>query len=366
MSLAKQLLIVIVLAALGAGGYFGYQTWGPQGAAKPTGPRGGAMTVETALAETRTLSTRVEAVGSTIARQSISIVPLADGRIVELNIRPGARVQAGDLLVALDDDLQRADLAEAEATLLKARLEMARGDTLKRSNVASAAQMEDLTANLSIAEAAVARARRKLADRSIRAPFAGTVGLSRLDVGAFVTTATVITSLDDLTSVEIAFAAPEQLFGTAAIGQSVEATGAAYPGRVFQGRVIEIDSRVDPVSRSFALRAELPNSDGALPAGMFMTLAMTLATSEALVVPEQSVVVEGGVASVFVVAGDKVRRTTITIGRREFGIAEVLSGLAPGDEVVTSGVGKLRDGSAIRVIAPAAKTAAAKATGGVQ
>lgn len=366
MGVWRQLLILLVVAGAGAGAWAAYDRWGPAQAQAPGGRPGGAVQVETATAQIQTLTTRVEAVGSTIARRSVEIVPLAAGRIASLGFTAGDEVAEGQILATLDSDLERADLAEAEASLLKARLELDRGDSLRRSNVTSNATVEDLTANLAIAQAAVDRAQRRLADRTIRAPFPGTVGLTRLDVGAYVTPATVITSLDDLTAVEIDFKAPERLFGIARLGQPIEALSAAYPGRVFSGEVIEIDSRVDAVSRAFALRARVPNMDGALPAGMFMTLAMTLESSDALVIPEQAVVAEAGAASVFVVEGARVRRVPITVGRREVGIAEVLSGLTPGAEVVISGVGKLRDGAAVQVANTAAKTAAAPTPGVTQ
>lgn len=159
---------------------------------------------------------------------------------------------------------------------------------------------------------------------------------------------TVITTLDDLSHVRIEFSVPENLFGVARIGHKVEATTAAYPGRVFTGRIIEVDSRIDSVSRSFQVRADLPNEDGALPAGMFMQVSMTLEDGEATVIPEEAVIANAGAAFVFVVEDGKAARRSISTGRRAYGVVEVTRGVEPDTLVVTRGNAKLRDGMAVR------------------
>ncbi|MEX2617014.1 MAG: efflux RND transporter periplasmic adaptor subunit [Alphaproteobacteria bacterium] len=353
MSLLKQLLFVALLGGLAYGGYLGWGEYVGANEAPPEKVRGGgAIAVETGVARIQAMPVIAEAVGTTLARQSIEIVPLSNGRIEQISFEPGQQVKAGDVLVRLDSDIERADLKEAESALDKARMELDRITVLRQKNVATKATVDELASNLVAAEAAEARARRKLADRTIRAPFSGQTGISRYDKGARVTDTTVITTLDDLSSVEIEFSVAEYLFAKTRLGQKVEASAAAYPDREFSGVVTQIDSRVDPVSRSFKVRAEVPNPDGALPRGMFMYLRMTLAANEVLVIPEEAIVAETGAAFVFVVEDNKVTRRNIDVGRREFGIAEVTDGLAPGSVVVTRGTGKLRDGATVRVVTP--------------
>lgn len=351
MSIVKQLLLVLVVSALLYGGFVGWDRYlTPHDATATNQGAVRATPVEAAPARRQEMSNVVEAVGSTLAHQSVEIIPLEGGRVEEIAFRAGQEVEAGAVVVRLDDDIERADLAQSEAALRKADLALERARVLRQKNITTKATVDDLTANMATAESEVARAKRKLADRTIRAPFAGALGLSRVDVGARVTDSTVITTLDDLSSVDIEFAISEKLFSSTKLGQRIEADAAAFPGRVFIGTVSEIDSRIDPVSRSFKVRAQVPNPNRELPAGMFMHLRMILATEEALVVPEEAVVAESGTAFVFVLQDDKVKRRKVVVGRREFGIAEIVDGLEPEAIVITHGTGKLRDGMTVTVV----------------
>jgi membrane fusion protein (multidrug efflux system) len=352
MSIFKQILLVLLVSALVYGGFAAWDRYyAPDDAtATKQGGAGRQTPVEAAPARLQVMSSVIEAVGTTLARRSVEIIPLDGGRIEDIDFRAGREVEAGEVVARLDSDIERADLAQSEAELRKAAMELERAKVLRQKNIATKASVDDFTANMAVAEAEVARAKRKLADRTIRAPFAGALGISRVHPGARVTDSTVITTLDDLSSVDIEFSVAEKLFGTTKVGQRVEATAAAFPGRVFIGTVSEIDSRVDPVSRSFKARARVPNPDRELPAGMFMHLRMILSSDEALVVPEEAVVAEGGSASVFVLQDGKVKRRKVVVGRREFGIAEIIEGLETGELVITRGTGKLRDGTAVKVV----------------
>ena len=354
MSIFKQLLLVLLVSALLYGGFVGWDRYLAPHDATATNQGNATLPtpVEAVSARRQVMSSVVEAVGTTLARQSVEIIPLDGGRVEEIGFRAGQEVEAGAVVVRLDSDIERANLAQSEAVLRQTALALERAKVLRQKNVATKATVDDLTASMVAAEAEVARAKRKLADRTIRAPFAGALGISRVDPGARVTDSTVITTLDDLSSVDIEFAVAEKLFGTTKIGQRVEATAAAFPGRVFTGTVTEVDSRVDPVSRSFKVRARVPNPDRELPAGMFMHLRMILATDEALVVPEEAVIAESGTAFVFVLQEGRVKRRKVVVGRRELGIAEIIDGLEPDAVVITRGTNKLRDGTAVKVVDP--------------
>jgi len=356
MSIFRQLLLVLLVSAMLTGGFVVWDWYLAPHDATATNQTGVGRpaTVEAAPAHLQIMSSTVEAVGTTLAHQSVEIIPLAGGRVEEIAFRAGQEVEAGAVIVRLDSDIERADLAQSEATLRKTALELERAKVLRQKNVVTKATIDELTANMATAEAEVARAKRKLADRTIRAPFAGALGISRVDPGARVTDSTVITTLDDLSTVDIEFAVAEKLFGTTKVGQRVEATTAAFPGRVFIGTVTEVDSRVDPVSRSFKVRAEVPNPSRELPAGMFMHLRMILSTDEALVVPEEAVVAESSSAYVFLLEDNKVARRKVVVGRRAFGIAEIVDGLEPGARVIVRGTGKLRNGMAVKVVDSAA------------
>lgn len=294
----------------------------------------------------------MEAVGTTRALQSVDIVPLVEGRIVELNITPGAEVAEGTVIARLDPAIEDATLAEAEATVQERRSALERADTLRQSNVStiSQASVDTLRAELAVAQAGLQRARQRLADRTITAPFAGVLGLRTVDLGARVETSTVLTTLDDLSGVNIEFKLPETVYGQLAKGQRVEAQSAAFPGRTFVGTVAAVDSRIDPVSRAFRVRAELPNEDRVLPVGMFMRLDLALDDREAVVIPEEALSVEGGEAMVYVIADDTAQRRAIRSGLRRDGIVEVVEGISAGETVVSRGIQSLRDGASVTIV----------------
>ncbi len=304
MAYLRQVVSAAMVLLAAAGGYAAYD----QLNATREQPGGGgeersasAVAVETAPAQAQDLSSSMEAVGSSRARQSIEVVALASGRVREIAFEPGQKVAAGDVLLRLDEEIQRADLDGAEATLNEATLALERAETLRQQNAVSQAALDEARSRKATAEAELDRAARRLADRTVRAPFDGIVGLRQVDAGARISDTTVITTLDDLSEIEIEFAVSETLYGSVALGQTVVATAAAYPDRRFEGSVTSIDSRIDQAGRSFKVRASLPNEDLALPAGMYMHVTLELDSRTAVLVPETAIVPEGGKSFVYVV-----------------------------------------------------------------
>lgn len=370
MPFLRQLLVVAAVVAVFGGGYVAYDRLvagsGPAGSAETAAPA--AIPVVLGTAELRETTRRVEAVGTTFSRRAIQVVALTSGRIVEVAFEPGQFVEAGAVLVRLDDDIERADLAEAEATLQESTLALKRAQALRQKNAIPEATVEQLIAAEVSARAELDRARRRLEDRTVRAPFAGDVGMRQIDPGARVDEEMVLTTLDDRSEMEIEFSVPEMLYGQVAIGQPIEATSAAFPDRSFEGLVATIDSRVDPTARAFKVRAVLPNPDLALPAGMFVHVAVVLESRTAVMVPEEAVVVQGNRTFVYVVADGKAAIRDVTLGQRELGAVEVTAGLAEGDSVVVRGTPRLRDGAAVRVLgedgAPAGQSEAGSGPAG--
>ena len=359
MSIARQIgMVAVLVAAAAAAAYAGHAAYTgrmaqPGGAASGEGRGGGdraAASVILATAELAEVESRLEAVGTSRALRAVEIVPLTSGRVVRIAFRPGQKVLAGDTLAELDDEIERADLTEAEARLDEAELALARAMTLSESNTISQASVEQLRAARVAARAQVDRALRRFADRTVIAPFDGIVGLGQVEVGARVDDDTVITTLDDLSRIEIEFQLPETVFGQVQPGDPVAATSAAYPGRTFAGEVASIDSRIDRASRAFKVRAVVPNEDLALAAGMFMHLSVVLDSHEGLMVPEEAVVVEGGRMHIFVVEDGKASRRIVSLGKRELGRVEITDGLAEGEKVVARGVQSLRDGAPVKAI----------------
>ena len=350
MSLLKQLLILVLFVGLSYGGYEGYQRYiAPKDAAPAQSAprRSGPAIVELAKVVRTTLNDTVEAVGTTRAHQSVDIVPEASGRIEEITFTPGQQVAQGAILVRLDDAIARADLAEAEAKAKERDRALERMTQLRGASAVAEATLQDAIARQAEARADLDRAEQRLAQRTLTAPFAGTVGLADVDEGARVNAGTFITRLDDLSSVEVEFALPETLFARVTTGQNITATSAAFPGRRFSGKVDAVDSRINPQSRSFRARAVIPNPDRTLPAGMFMSLELTLSQSAPLTVPEEAVLFQATETYVFAVADGIAQRVTIKTGLRRDGLVAVLEGLAEGDQVVVKGLHRVRDGAAI-------------------
>lgn len=351
MHLRSQIGLVALLAALMVGG--GYWTVGgkTEGSRSPPPRQSNPVAVETATTRTGTVTEAVTAVGSTRAASSVQIVPSTAGLVTRIAFEPGQRIPAGAVLIELDNASERAVVQEAESELANLRTQIIRAESLRARNLLSAADLDELRARLGMAEARLAAARSQREKRNVRAPFSGVVGLRNINLGAYVDSGTVLTTLDDLETIELEFRIPERYFNAVKAGQKVIATSVAFPGRTFSGAVHEVDTRIEPATRAFRVRAELPNADGLLPDGLFMAIQLIIAERhDAVLVPEEAVITEGGQSYVYVVEADAALRTMITLGQRRDAAVEVLAGLAPHVEVVTKGQQSLRDKTPIRAV----------------
>lgn len=294
-------------------------------------------------------ASQVEALGTAKANEAIDVTAKVSNRITAIRFREGQSVRSGDVLVELDADEAKADLAVAEAALNDSRSQVNRSRELAVTKALSAQQMEQLESTLHANEARVAASRARLNELTIRAPFSGRVGLRNVSVGSLVNSGTVITTLDDVSTMKLDFSVPETFLSLLKEGLEVDANSAAYAGETFKGKVVSVGSRVDPVSRSVTVRAQVGNRDAKLKPGMFMTVRLVRSDSKALVIPEQALVPERDKQFVFAVRDGKSIKTEIVVGRRRPGEIEVLHGLRLGDVVVSEGSQKIRDGSFVRV-----------------
>jgi membrane fusion protein (multidrug efflux system) len=223
-----------------------------------------------------------------------------------------------------------------------------------------ASQLDTQRAAVDSAKARLDATRARLSDRVITAPFSGVLGFRRVSPGTLVTPGTTITSLDDISLIKLDFSIPETYLKVLAAGQTISAQSAAYPGRDFTGVVRTLGSRVDPITRAIAVRAEIGNADHALRPGMLLTVELWQPPRRALVIPEIAVVQVAREAFVFRPQPDHtVARVLVTLGTRRNAEVEVLSGLRAGDRIVVDGTVKLRPGSLIEDVTPAASATAA-------
>lgn len=318
------------------------------------------VAVTTTVLAARPYHDVLQALGTAQARESVAITAKVSDVVTRLAFDSGQRVQAGQLLADMNSAAQRADVAAAQASLRDAEQQLRRGAELERQQLIAKSQYDTLQANRDAAAATLAAKRAAVSDRTITAPFAGVLGLRQVSPGALVTPGTVITTLDDDRGIKLDFTLPESALSAIAPGQAVTARSDAWPGRSFDGRIAQVDSRVDPGTRAVKVRAELPNPDGKLRAGMLLRVQVQLPARQALVVPEIAIQQEGDQAYVFRVAGGRVDKVPVKLGSRQEGEVEVVSGLKAGDRIVVEGTVKLRPGSRVVEATPAPAAAGAR------
>ncbi|MEX1993989.1 MAG: efflux RND transporter periplasmic adaptor subunit [Steroidobacteraceae bacterium] len=347
---APFLAIALAAAAAGCGND------APASTGAAAGPE--SVAVVTSPVVEKPLAVQVEALGTARANEAIEITAKATNTIISVRFNEGQLVRRGDLLVEFDGAQARADLAAAEAALAESRSAFARSKDLFTQQALSQAQLETIEATLLGNEARVAASRARLSDTLIRAPFGGRVGLRRVSVGALVSPGAVITTLDDTSTMKVDFDVPEVFLAVLNPGLAVAAQSAAYTERAFDGEVDSVDSRVDPVTRTIRVRARLPNPEGLLRPGMFLTVRVSRDPLPGLVVPEQALVPERGKVYLFVLQDGLIARREVTIGRRVPGEVEITRGVAANERVVIEGTQKVREGSAAHEAgAPAAQAA---------
>lgn len=345
MSPIHPLVFLVLLAALAA--------CSEEPASSARGGWGAAAKVVTATVELKPMVDEIEALGTARANESIEIQPRVASLIDRVDFKEGQMVRKGDLLVELENKEIVAGLAVAEAALSESRSIYQRSKSLATSQAISASNLEQLLAQVQVDEAQVEAARARLANTRILAPFDGRVGLRRVSPGSFVNTSTVITTLDDVSKIKLDFSVPETFLTVIKEGMNIVAHSLVFPDREFLGTVSSVDTRLDPVSRSVQVRALIPNADGVLKPGMFLTVDLQRDRGDVLVAPEQAIVPEGTRQFVYVVRDGKAEKRPVILGRRVPGFVTIEDGLEAGEEIVTEGTHKIRDGSGVETTTPA-------------
>ena len=310
-------------------------------------------TVTTALVANEHWNDTIDALGTVAARESVVVTAKVSETVQQVHFESGDMVEAGAVLVTLSGDQQQAALNAAVASANEADRLFQRQEQLAEQQLIASALLDTQRATRDAARARVAEIRANLGDRSIRAPFAGVLGIRRVSPGALVQPGTEIASLDDISRVYVDFPVPEVQLAHLARGQQLTGRSSAWPGRDFGGEVAMIDSRVDPNTRAVTVRGSFPNADRELRPGMLIRVRLDRPAREALVVPEIAVVQVGRDTFVYRVRDDQtVEQVRIQVGARVAGRAEVVDGLAPGDRIVVDGTGKLRPGLGIVDVSP--------------
>lgn len=364
MSTLKQIAAVAALFLAAVAAWYVVQGRLPFTAADTVGPTersAGAdapavpvLVAPVRMAENRTL---VRAVGTGEAAQTVSIYPRTAGNIVEVGFAPGDRVEAGQMLIRLDDDEEKLAVRLAEVRIRDAQQLLRRYERAVRGGGVSASEVDTARTTLEEARIQLAQAEVALERRTVEAPFDGVVGFSDVERGDRATETTLITTLDDPSAILIDFDVPEAVAGRVKPGDAVTATTWSFPGEPFTGTVTAVGSRIDPETRSLRTRARISNPDDRLRTGMSFEVQLDLPGEILPSMPEIALQWGREGSYVWTVRDGKVEREPVVVRRRTGGRVLAEAELTDDDVVVIEGTMRLRDGLAV-------DAAALDATGG--
>ena len=355
------LVIVGLLLALVLGGLYGFNWYREKAIAsffasnKPPPAQISAVT-----ATTEAVPRYATGIGSLVAVHQVTVTPEIGGRVTAIHFEPGAMVKAGDPLVQLNDAPERGDLANYEAQARWASISLQRSQTLAQRQVVAQETVDQNQTQLDQARAQILKTQAIIAQKLVRAPFAGRLGLRQVEVGQFVNPGAAIVTLTDLKQLYVNSTIPSTMRSQVTLGQKVEITADAFPGRKFEARITTIEPQIRTDTRTMTVQATLANPDEALLPGMFVNVAVVLPPQpEQVVLPETAVDYTLYGDSVYAIREEgsdaggkpvlKAYRVPVKTGARWSGKVAILSGVKPGDQVVAAGQVKLQNGAAVNV-----------------
>ena len=301
-----------------------------------------------------TWSDPLEALGTLSADESVTLSATVTEIVSDINFRDGEQVEEGRLLIQLEDAEEQALLRASQALREERSNASGRATQLQQRNLAARADVEDSQSRLRQADADIQAIEAQLVNYQIKAPFSGRVGFRNISVGALVTPGMDLVTLDKLDVMKLDFSVPEVFLGRLSPGLMLNATTAAFPDDIFSGDIATIGTRVDPVTRSVNVRAELDNADGRLRPGMLMKVIVQQRVRDTIVIPEAAIEPSGDRHFVMLIeqrdGTTRLARHEIVIGERRNGEVEVVEGLAADDLIVVHGLQLARDGQEARVI----------------
>jgi len=316
--------------------------------------------VTTAVAALQTWESVLTAVGSLTAVQGVTVTAELTGKVVQIDFKPGSLVKAGELLVKQDTSSEEAQLRSAEATVALARLNLERLSKLLAERTISQSQFDNAEAGYKQAVAQADNIRAVIAKKTIRAPFAGRLGIRLVNLGQVINEGEAIVSLQSLDPIFVNFALPQQELQRIRPGLAVRVTTDALAGEVVQGKITAINPQVDAATRNIRVQATVANADERLRPGMYVNVAVVLpGRAKVLAIPATAVLYAPYSDSVFIVEEPPgsppgqpvkvVRQQFAQLGEKNGDFIAVQTGLKEGDTIVSTGVFKLRNGQAVTV-----------------
>lgn len=297
----------------------------------------------------RQLTERLSTTGTLRANEEVEIVSEVSGKITAIHFEEGSRVTAGELLLKIDDSELAAERKRALHRVELAERAEARQQQLLEDGVISAENYDVALGELNVLRAELQLIEAQLIKTEIRSPFSGIVGLRWVSPGSYLSSQTRIASLHDLDPVKLDFAVPEKYSAVMRVGDEISFAVEGFE-REFPGTIYAIEPSVDASTRSLRMRAECPNRDGALVPGMFANVDLVVRSEpDALTVPSIAIIPELGGKKVFVYESGRAEPRTVETGIRTESAVQIISGLAEGDLVITSGVLQLQTGLEVEI-----------------
>ncbi|MBB6013677.1 RND family efflux transporter MFP subunit [Aquamicrobium lusatiense] len=371
----KQILFSIaILAAIAVGGYMfmpastdtlarlgigtaenpatrtGSIATGEQG----EGPR--SVSVVAATATTATINDRLNAIGTGRAKATVAVTPYGSGRLTELLVVSGSRVEAGQVIARLDSATEEIAVERAKVVHEDAVAKVARIRQLRSSNAATQVQLTDAELALRNAELSLHDAEVALDRRSVTSPISGVVGILPIEAGNYVTSQTSIATIDDRSSILVDFHVPERFASMIEIGAPIRATPLANPDREYAGTVSAIDNRIDEKSRTLWVQATIANPSDSLRAGMSFQINMSFPGESYPAVSPLAVQWGSEGAFIWTVDDGKAKRVPVRIVQRNTENVLIDAPIAAGTVVVIEGVQSVRDGGGVRIAGDTARS----------
>jgi len=312
-------------------------------------------TISTAVVHEEKWPDTLSAVGSISAKEGVTVSPEIAGKVSEIAFESGAVVAKGDLLVRLDTSSEEAQLRAVEAQVELARLNAERDRQLRANNTVSQSELDTAEAALKQAQGNADNIRATVEKKTIRAPFAGQLGIRLVNLGELLDVGKPIVSLQALSPVYCDFSLPQQDLAQLRTGLHVRVTSDSYPGQVFEGTLTAMNPDLDQTTRSVQLQATFENEDKRLQPGMFVRVEVVFPEEQTvLAVPATSILSEPFGDSVYVIEANTtnstlvVRQQFVHTGRTHGDFISVASGLKAGDRVVSAGIFKLHNGTSVQ------------------
>jgi RND family efflux transporter MFP subunit len=323
---------------------------GARGGAQ-SGPRGAreAIVLVAPVSE-GIVNDKLTAIGTGQAIRSVSVRTLVSGQIADIPVRPGGKVERGDVLISLDAAQEELAVERARLTVNDAKAKVDRLQSLVASSAASSVEADQAQNALDAAKVALREAELNLSRRTVTAPISGSLGILAVNAGDYVTSQSEIASIDDRSQILIEFFVPERFASGMEVGKQVTAIASSRPGERFSGQISAVDNRVDEASRTLRVRAQIANLDDTLRAGMSFEVTIGFEGDRWPSVDPLAIQWDSTGAYVWQVTDGKAARVDVAIIQRNSDSVLVRADLPAGSEVVTEGVQSVRPGAAVRII----------------